>query len=64
MARSSLDCRPSSIHATGGELRELLLGVVERSGGTVDDLPQYEMDVRGTAGELLLTFVAARRRRR
>lgn len=48
----------------GGELRELLLGVVERSGGTVDDLPQYEMDVRNTAGELLLTFVAARRRRR
>ncbi|ODU02804.1 MAG: hypothetical protein ABS81_16340 [Pseudonocardia sp. SCN 72-86] len=48
----------------GGELRELLLGVIERGGGVEQDLAQYEMDVRGASGELLLTFVAARRRRR
>lgn len=47
----------------GGELRELLLGVVERAGGAESDLSQYEMDVRRPDGELILTFVAARRRR-
>ncbi|WP_234027796.1 tyrosine-type recombinase/integrase [Pseudonocardia dioxanivorans] len=48
----------------GGELRELLLGVVERAGGAESDLGQYEMDVRRPGGEVILTFVAARRRRR
>lgn len=48
----------------GNELRDLLLGVVERRGGAEDDLPEYEMDVRRPGGELLLTFVSACRRRR
>lgn len=48
----------------GGELRDLLLGVVERAGGAESDLGQFEMDVRRAGGELVLTFVAAARRRR
>jgi integrase len=63
--RGTVVARFSSVvdHRSATELHQVLVDAVDRLGGDISRLPEYEMDLRAAdKDELITTFVASRRR--